>query len=76
MWNSGQRQDAGQSGYYSGDSELDLVSGTSVSTSKVSTAGEGQGRVQEGTFDSHLNKKIMLSKLNDGDSSTNNLWIC
>ena len=41
MQNSGQRQDAGQSGYYSENSEFDSVSVTLVSTSKVSTTGEG-----------------------------------
>ena len=30
--------------------------------------------MQDGTFNCHLNQKIMLSKLND-DSSTNDLWI-
>ena len=47
---------------------------TSVTTSKASTAREGQNREQEGTFDCHLNQKITLLKLND-DSSTNDLWI-
>ena len=56
------------------DSELDSASMTSVSTSEASTTREGQDQEQEGTFDHHLNQKIMLSKLND-DSSTNNLWI-
>ena len=41
MQNYGQRQDAGQSGYYSEDSKFDSVSVTSVSTSEVSTAREG-----------------------------------
>ena len=41
MQNSGQRQDACQSQYYSDDSEFDSVSVTLVSTSKVSTAREG-----------------------------------
>ena len=68
------RQDAAQSGYYSEDSELDSVSLTLANTSKASTAREGKDRKQEGTFNHHLNQKIMLSKLND-DSSTNDLWI-
>ena len=72
MQNSGWRQDAGQSGYYSEDSKFDSVSVTLVSTSEVSTAVERQNRVQEGTFDCCLNQKIMLLKLND-DSSTNDL---
>ena len=70
MQNSGWRQDADQSGYYSEDSEFNSVSVTSV----TSTTREGQNREQEGTFDCCLNQKITLSKLND-DSSTNNLWI-
>ena len=74
MWNSGQRQDADQSGYYSVDSEFDSVSVTSVTTSKASTTKEGWNREKEGTFDHHLNQKIMLSKLND-NSSTKDLWI-
>ena len=74
MQNSRWRQDAGQSGYYSEDSKFNSASVTSVSTSEVSTAGEGQNRVQEGTFNLHLNQKITLSKLND-NSSTNDLWI-
>ena len=45
-----------------------------MSVSKGSTAREEQNREQEGTFDPCLNRKIMLSKLND-DSSTNDLWI-
>ena len=45
-----------------------------MSASEASTIREGQNREQEGTFDHHLNQKIMLSKLND-DSSTNDLWI-
>ena len=53
--NSGWRQDVDQSGYYSEDSEFDSVSMTSVTTSKASTAREGQNREQEGTFDCHLN---------------------
>ena len=40
MQNSRQRQDAGQSGYYSEDSELNSVSVTLVSTSEVSNAEE------------------------------------
>ena len=47
---------------------------TSETTSKASTAREGQSIEQEGTFDHRLNQKITLSKLND-DSSTNDLWI-
>ena len=69
-----QRQDTDQSGYYSEDSELHSASITSVSVSKASTTREGQNREPEGTFDRHLNQKIMLSKLND-DSSTNDLCI-
>ena len=68
------RQDADQSGYYSEDSELDSISVTSVSISKVNTAQEGWDRVQEGTFDHHPNKKFTLLKLNN-DSNTNDLWI-
>ena len=67
------RMDSGRR-YYSEDSQLDSVSVTLVSTSKVSTAREGQGRVQEGTFDHCLDQKITLSKLSD-DSITNDLWI-
>ena len=69
-----QRQDTDQSGYYSEDSELDSASITLVLVSKASTAREGQNREPEGTFDRCLNRKIMLSKLND-DSSTNDVWI-
>ena len=47
---------------------------TSVTTSEASTAREGQNKKNEGTFDHHLNQKIMLLKLND-NSSTNDLWI-
>ena len=54
--------------------ELDSASVTSVSVSKASTTREEQNREPEGTFNRHLNQKIMLSKLND-DSSTNDLWI-
>ena len=68
------RQDTDQSGYYSEDSELDSASITLVLVSKASTTREGQNREQEGTFNHHLNQKIILSKLNDY-SSTNNLWI-
>ena len=71
--NSGWRQDAGQSRYYSEESEFNSLSVTSV-TSKASTAREGQNRAQEGTIDHHLNQKITFLKLND-DSSTNDLWI-
>ena len=45
-----------------------------MSVSEASTAKEEQNREPEGTFDRHLNRKIMLSKLND-DSSTNDLLI-
>ena len=51
---------------------MDSTSITSVLVSEVSTTREGQNREPEGTFDCHLNQKIMLSKLND-DSSTNDL---
>ena len=74
MQNSRWRPDTGQSGYYSEDSEFNSVSVTLVSTSKVSTPGEGRNRVQEGTFDHCLNQKITLLKLNE-NSSTNDLWI-
>ena len=74
MQNFPQRQDADQSRYYSEDSELDSASVTSVSASEASTTREGQSHEPEGTFDHHLNQKIMLSKLNDY-SSTNDLWI-
>ena len=47
---------------------------TLATTSEASTAREGWNREQEGTFNHHLNQKIMLSKLND-DSSTNDLWM-
>ena len=74
MWNFPQRQDADQSGYYPEDSELDTASLTLVSASEASITREGQNLEPEGTFDHCLNRKIMLSKLND-DSSTNYLWI-
>ena len=74
MQNSGWRQDADQSGYYSEDGEFDSVSVTLVTTSKASTTREVWNREQEGTFGCHLNQKITLLKLND-DSSTNELWI-
>ena len=52
-----------------------ILSLTSMSTSEVSTAREGQNVEQERTFDCCLNnKKIMLSKLND-DWNTNDSWI-
>ena len=73
-WNSRQRQDVDQSGYYSEDSEFNSVSMTLVTTSEAGTARKGQNREQEGTFNHCLNQKIMLLKLND-DSSTNDLWI-
>ena len=44
--------DAGQSGYYSEDSNFDLVSMTSVTTSEASATRERQ---TEGTFDRHIN---------------------
>ena len=53
---------------------FDSASVTSVSVSKASTTREEQNWEQDGTFDLHLNQKIMLSKLND-DCSTNDLWI-
>ena len=71
-WNFPWRQDAYQSRCYSEDSELDSSSITLVSVSEASTTREGQNREPVGTFDHHLNQKIMLSKLND-DSSTNDL---
>ena len=74
MQNSGRRQDADQSGYYSEDSDLDSVSVTLATTSKASTTREGWNREQEGTFVRHLNQEITLSKLND-NSSTSDLWI-
>ena len=74
MQNFPWKQDADQSGYYSEDGELDSASVTSVSASEASTTREGQNREQEGTFNCHLNRKVMLSRLND-DSSTNDLWI-
>ena len=63
--------DAGQSGYYSEDSDFDLVSMTSVTTSKASVT---RKRQTEGIFNRHINQKITLPKLND-DSSTNDQWI-
>ena len=63
--------DAGQSGYYSEDSNFDSVSMTSVATSEASVTRERQ---TEGTFDRHINQKITLPKLND-DLSTNDQWI-
>ena len=53
---------------------MDSASVTSVSVSEASTARKEQNREQDGTFNCHLNQKIMLLKLND-DSSTNDLWI-
>ena len=53
---------------------MDSASITLVLVFEASTTREGQDREPEGTFDCHLNRKIMLSKLND-DSSTNDLWI-
>ena len=49
------RQDADQSWYYSEENKFDSVSVTLVTTSKASTAREGQNREQEGTFNHHLN---------------------
>ena len=63
--------DAGQSGYYSDDSDFDSVSMTSIATSEASAT---RDRQTEGTFDRHINRKITLLKLND-DSSTNDQWI-
>ena len=44
--------DAGWSGYYSEDSDFNLVSMTSVATSETSATREKQ---TEGTFDRHIN---------------------
>ena len=63
--------DAGWSGYYSEDSDFNLVSMMSVTTSEASATRERQ---TEGTFDRHINQKITLPKLND-DSSSNDQWI-
>ena len=63
--------DSGQSGYYSEDSDFDLVSMKSVTTSEASATRERQTKE---TFDRHTNQMITLPKLND-DSSTNDQWI-
>ena len=44
--------DAGQSGYYSEDSDFDSVSMTSITTSEASATWKRQ---TEGTFDRHIN---------------------
>ena len=65
-------RDTSQSRYYSEDSNLYSVFMTSVTTSGASTSRERQ---TGGTFDSCINCKVVLPKLND-ESSTNDQWIC
>ena len=66
-----QDRDASQSGYYSKDSDLDSASMTSAATSNTSACEEQQ---TGGTFDQHINRNVVLPKLND-ESSTNDQWI-
>ena len=60
-----------QSGYYSEDSDFNSISVTSATTSGTSTPMERQ---TWGTFDRHINRKVLLPKLND-ESSMNDQWI-
>ena len=64
-------RDTSQSGYYSEDSDFDSISMTSATSSGASTPMERQTR---GTFDRHINHKVVLPKLN-GDSGINDQWI-
>ena len=66
-----QDRDTSQSGYYSEDSDFNSISMMSVATSGASTPMERQTKE---TFDRHINRKVVLPKLND-ESSTNDQWI-